>query len=101
MSTGCLVIASATPPVEEVVNSDNGVLVPFFDVDALADRVVEALAHPRRFKLHRARARATIVNNFDVRQVCLPKLLNLLGLERTREPIEPSDPVLVSSDQEV
>jgi glycosyltransferase involved in cell wall biosynthesis len=99
MSTGCLVIASATPPVEEVVNSDNGVLVPFFDVDQLADRVIEALAHPRRFKSLRARARATIVNNFGVRQVCLPKLLDLLGLETNKQPAEPSDPVPVSIDE--
>lgn len=96
MSTGCLVIASATPPVEEVVNSENGLLVPFFDVDQLADRVIEALTHPRRFKSLRAKARATIVKNFDVRQVCLPKLLNLLGLEPSERPAEASDPVPVS-----
>ena len=100
MSTGCLVIASATPPVEEVVNSDNGILVPFFDVDQLADRVIEALTHPRRFKSLRARARATIVNNFDVRQVCLPKLLNLLGLELTKQPLKLPIRSLVSSDEE-
>jgi glycosyltransferase involved in cell wall biosynthesis len=99
MSTGCLVIASATPPVEEVVNSDNGILVPFFDVDQLAGRVIEALTHPRRFKSLRANARATIVNNFDVRKVCLPKLLNLLGLELSKPPAEATDPVLVSIDE--
>jgi glycosyltransferase involved in cell wall biosynthesis len=99
MSTGCLVIASATPPVEEVVNSENGILVPFFDVDQLADRVIEALTHQRRFKALRSRARATIVDNFDVRQVCLPKLLDLLGLEMSGRPAEASDTRLVSSDE--
>ena len=101
MSTGCLVVASATPPVEEVVNSDNGILVPFFDVDQLADRVIEALTHPRRFMAHRARARATITKNFDVRQVCLPKLLDFLGLERNKPSMAESEPVLVSSAGEV
>jgi len=81
MSTGCLVIASATPPVEEVVNAENGILFPFFDADQLADRVVEALAHPRRFKSLRAQARATIVKRFDLRSVCLPRVFDLLGLE--------------------
>jgi glycosyltransferase involved in cell wall biosynthesis len=100
MSTGCLVIASATPPVEEVINSENGVLVPFFDVDQLADRVLEALRHPRRFISLRARARATMVEHFDVRQVCLPKLLDLLGLELSRRPAESSDPILVSNHEE-
>jgi glycosyltransferase involved in cell wall biosynthesis len=81
MSIGCLVIASATPPVEEVVNSGNGLLVPFFDFDQLAERVVEALAHPRRFTALRTQARATVVERFDVHNVCLPKMLAFLGLK--------------------
>jgi glycosyltransferase involved in cell wall biosynthesis len=99
MSTGCLVIASATPPVEEVVNSRNGILFPFFDTDQLADRVVEALTHPRRFKSLRAQARATIVDHFDVKRVCLPKLLDLLELELDNEAGESTDPVLVSDPE--
>jgi glycosyltransferase involved in cell wall biosynthesis len=95
MSTGCLVIASATPPVEEVVNARNGILVPFFDTDQLADRVIEALSHPRRFKPLRVRARATIVDQFDMKRVCLPKLLDLLGLEVGHQGI--NDPVLASN----
>ncbi len=101
MSTGCLVVASATPPVQEVVNSENGILVPFFDVEQLADRVVEALTHQRRFNSMRARARATIVNNYDVHKICLPKMLNFLGLELTEPPAEASTPALVSSDEDV
>jgi glycosyltransferase involved in cell wall biosynthesis len=97
MSTGCLVIASATPPVEEVVNSDNGILVPFFDFDQIAERVIETLTYPRRFRSLRARARATIVNNFDMRQVCLPKLLNLLKCEPSKQPDEAFDPVPVAN----
>jgi glycosyltransferase involved in cell wall biosynthesis len=99
MSTGCLVIASATPPVEEVINSENGILVPFFDVDQLADRVIEALAHPRRFKSLRACARATVVKNFDVRRVCLPQLLDFLGLEPSEKQANSAEPELVLSDE--
>ena len=101
MSTGCLVIASATPPVEEVINAENGILVPFFDVDQLADRVIEALAHPRRFKTFRARARATIVDNFDVRQVCLPRLFDFLGLDLTEQAAESPEPALALSNEDV
>jgi glycosyltransferase involved in cell wall biosynthesis len=100
MSTGCLVIASATPPVEEVVNSNNGILVPFFDVDQLADRVIEALAHPRRFKSLRAKARATIVSRYDMRQICLPQLLNHLGLEPSDPTPESANPALVTSHED-
>jgi glycosyltransferase involved in cell wall biosynthesis len=99
MSTGCLVIASATPPVEEVVNARNGILFPFFDTERLADCVIEALHHPRRFKPLRAQARATIVDQFDMRRVSLPKLLDLFGLEVGNQGI--SDPILVSNPERV
>jgi glycosyltransferase involved in cell wall biosynthesis len=101
MSTGCLVIASETPPVQEVLNSDNGILVPFFDFEQIADRVIEALAHPRRFKSIRAQARATVVNEYDMRRKCLPKMLDFLGVELTERSPEPDEPALVTSDGEV
>lgn len=101
MSTGCLVIASATAPVREIVNSENGILVPFFDVEQLAARTIEALAHPRRFKAQRAAARATVVENFDVRQVCLPKLLDYLGLELDTKRAHMPRRLLVPQGEEV
>jgi hypothetical protein len=39
----CLVIGSDTPPVREILNSENGLLTPFFDTEQLAARVIEAL----------------------------------------------------------
>jgi len=101
MSTGCLIIASATAPIQEVVNSDNGILVPFFDVEQLADRVIEALAYPRRFKSMRAQARAMAVKDFDLHRVCLPKMLDFLGFESNERDTKLDDPVLVSSDEEI
>jgi glycosyltransferase involved in cell wall biosynthesis len=38
MGAGCVVIGSNTDPVREVLNAKNGILVPFFDVDQLAER---------------------------------------------------------------
>ena len=47
MACGASVIASDTAPVREVITDGvNGVLVPFFDVPAIADRVSYALVHP-------------------------------------------------------
>jgi len=79
MSCGCVVIGSDTAPVREVVNGDNGVLVPFFDHEQLADKVIEALAQPRRFQSMRAAARRTAVEQFDLRTISLPQIMALLG----------------------
>jgi glycosyltransferase involved in cell wall biosynthesis len=78
MSAGCLVIGSDTAPVREVLNADNGVLVPFFDSDAIARTVVEALADRRRTGPLRARARRDVMERYDMRRICVPAALALI-----------------------
>ncbi|WP_158814052.1 glycosyltransferase [Methylocapsa sp. S129] len=78
MSTGCLVIGSDTEPVRDVIDGRNGILTPFFDNTALADRVVEALAHPGDFRGMRTRARQTALDRFDLQRVCLPQMLSFV-----------------------
>jgi len=75
MSAGCVVIGSDTAPVREVLNNENGLLVPFFDSQKLAERVVEALSRPRRFQAIRAQARRTILDHYDMARICLPKMM--------------------------
>ena len=75
MSAGCLVIGSDTAPVREVLNNENGQLVPFFDFKQLAERVIEALADPRRFQAIRTQARRTILDHYDLARICLPKMM--------------------------
>jgi glycosyltransferase involved in cell wall biosynthesis len=74
MSVGCLVIGSDTAPLHEVISERNGILVPFFDIERLADCIVDVLAHPDRFHHMRSAARQTIVQNYDLAQKCLPAL---------------------------
>jgi glycosyltransferase involved in cell wall biosynthesis len=50
-------------------------LFDFFDKDALANRVIEVLAEPYKVDSMRERARAAIVERFDLQRVCLPKWL--------------------------
>jgi glycosyltransferase involved in cell wall biosynthesis len=78
MSVGCMVIGSSTAPVQEVINEKNGLLVPFFDSGQLADRVIEVLTYPRRFDDIRARARQTILDQYDLTRICLPKMTSLI-----------------------
>ena len=75
MATGCLVIGSATAPVQEMLeDGKNGLLVDFFSPQAIAERVDEVFAHPDRMAQIRAKARQMIVENYDLNQL-LPKHL--------------------------
>jgi glycosyltransferase involved in cell wall biosynthesis len=79
MSAGCLVVGSATAPVQEVIEHEkNGLLVDFFDTDALARTVIDGLAHPASFAHLRKAARATAVARYDLATVCLPQQLQLI-----------------------
>lgn len=83
MSTGCVVIASDTDPVREVVRpNETAILVPFFAVDELAYRVIEALQMPVKFQDMRKAARRYVIENFDAAQICVPRLRRLLSTQR-------------------
>jgi len=74
MSAGTLVVASATPPVREVVaHGENGLLVDFFSPAALAEQIVAALDAPEDFAQLRREARRTIVERYDLQRICLPQ----------------------------
>lgn len=80
MSAGCVVVGSRTPPVEEVIkDGENGLLVDFFSSDEIADRVIQVLSDHRAFAALRDRARQTIVDNYDLHRICLPRQLQLLN----------------------
>jgi len=73
MSAGAVVVGSNTPPVADVItHGENGLLTDFFDVEALAQTVIGVLAEPQRLGRLREHARRTIVQGYDLRQVCLP-----------------------------
>ncbi|MEB3331364.1 MAG: glycosyltransferase [Synechococcaceae cyanobacterium] len=79
MACGALVIGSATPPVQDVIEHGvNGRLVDFFDSDALAASIAAVLADPAAQRPLRDAARAAVVQRFDLRRRCLPELLALI-----------------------
>lgn len=78
MASGCLVVASETPPVAEVIEAErNGLKVPFFDSAAITRRVVEALAGRADAEALRAEARRTVVERYDLRH-CLRAQIGLV-----------------------
>ena len=46
---------------------------------AIAEKVIAALAEPEAFSTIRRNARQTIVENYDLKRVCLPGQLRLLA----------------------
>jgi glycosyltransferase involved in cell wall biosynthesis len=79
MSTGCLIVASRTAPVEEVIeHGRNGLLVDFFDHQALAAAVADALERRAELQHLRDAARQTIIERYDMTQQCMPALLRFV-----------------------
>jgi glycosyltransferase involved in cell wall biosynthesis len=75
LSAGCLVVASRTAPVTEVIEDGvNGLLVDFFSPQEIADRVEEVLNHPTQMAPIRVKARETIQERYNLAQL-LPQHL--------------------------
>ena len=74
MSMEALVVASDVAPVREVItHGQNGLLVDFFDPEAIAAQVAEVLERPGDFADMRKAARSTAVGAYDFLTVCLPE----------------------------
>jgi len=85
MSAGCLIVGSRTQPVEEVItDGENGLLVDIFDPQQISQRVIDVLIDRLAFAAIRANARKTIVENYDLRSICLPAQLRLLKMAAQR-----------------
>ena len=79
MASGCLVVGSRTAPVEEVItHEENGFLVDFFDTEEIGAAVDLALARQSELKPLRQRARQSVVEQFDLKRVCLPAQLAMI-----------------------
>jgi glycosyltransferase involved in cell wall biosynthesis len=79
MSAGAHVIGSRTAPVQELITDGvNGTLVDFFDVPGWSAALTTALAEPQRFLPLRAAARQTIVQTYDLRSTCLPRMVDFV-----------------------
>jgi len=79
MSLGCVVVGSDTPPVAEVITDGvNGHLVDFFDIDTWVAKLTEVLSDPGAQTPIRLAARQHIIDSYDLRRVCLPKLLSFV-----------------------
>ena len=78
MSSGALIVASDTPPVLEVIDHEiNGLLVPFFDVEALVEQTNNVLDNQSEYQTLRENARRTILDHYDTADL-LPRYKTLI-----------------------
>ena len=79
MASGCCILASATPPVEEMIRSgDQGQLVDFFDTDALAQQADHLLQSQEQRKKLGENARRSILEGGYNLQNTLKQQMRLL-----------------------
>ena len=78
MSAGCLIVASKTQPVEEVItDGHNGLLVDFFDKKGLVEKLDFALENREKLENIKENARKTIVEKYDLKKL-LPRHIELI-----------------------
>lgn len=79
MACGAVVVGSDTPPVAEAItHGATGLLVPFFDAEAIAGAVSRILADPAGHAPLGAAARESVVARYDLATICLPGQLDLV-----------------------
>jgi glycosyltransferase involved in cell wall biosynthesis len=77
LACGATVLASATAPVQEMIeHGKNGLLADFFDVEGLATAAGKVLDAPQDFK-HLGRAGVAMIRERYSLEVCLPQMLAL------------------------
>lgn len=80
MSMGAVVVANDVEPVKEAItHQETGLLVDFFDSDALAKQVVDVLARPKDYAHIGQQARDHVVKTYDFLSVCLPQHLEQMN----------------------
>jgi glycosyltransferase involved in cell wall biosynthesis len=77
LACGCMVLASDTPPVREMIeDGKNGRLCGFYDVEGFADRAIEVLHDPGAFRPLGDEAVERIRRDYAI-EVTLPRLAHL------------------------
>jgi glycosyltransferase involved in cell wall biosynthesis len=77
LACGVTVLASSTPPVQEMVrDGENGLLMDFFDIDGMVERAEKVLNSPQEFK-HLGEAGVEMIRNHYSMDICLPRMLHL------------------------
>jgi glycosyltransferase involved in cell wall biosynthesis len=92
LACGCIVLASDTPPVREVICSGrNGLLRDFFDIDGFVTAALDVLDNPAQFAGLRIEA-ARRIQERHAMEVAVPRLLRFIEdtIGRRPAPVVPA-----------
>ncbi|MDD3436259.1 MAG: glycosyltransferase [Candidatus Gastranaerophilales bacterium] len=79
MSTGCCVVASNTPPVGEVIQDNyNGLLVDFFNINQIVEKIEYALDNQDKVLQIRNNARQTVLDKYELKKLVLQQISFLM-----------------------
>ncbi|MCZ2720971.1 glycosyltransferase family 4 protein [Marinomonas sp. 15G1-11] len=79
MSVGCVLVASSTTPVEEIITSGvDGLLVDFFDQNSLLKQVQDVVLNPEKYLDMRKSARKLMQEKYDLQRIILPKWIKFV-----------------------
>ncbi len=79
MACECVIVGSDTAPVRDAIEHDvNGLLVGFFDIEALSQTLIDVCRAPERYAHLGKAARATVLANYDREAKCQPQWLELV-----------------------
>ncbi|WP_417808727.1 glycosyltransferase [Thioclava sp.] len=79
MAAGCAVVASDTAPVRELIaDGETGRLVDFFDIAGWSEALIAGLSAPETYAPMREAARRHIVESYDLKTICLPRLIEFV-----------------------
>lgn len=101
MATECLLIASDTPPVKEVIeHGKNGLLVDFFSHDELIKQVHHALDHRDDMVAIRKAARQTVLDKYSLEKLLPYHKSLVLDLAKGELPPSTHDKIMALYDTE-
>jgi glycosyltransferase involved in cell wall biosynthesis len=79
MACGCAIVASDTAPLREaIIDRQTGLMVDFFSAEEVANKTIELLESPDLRATLGAQARAFAIEHYDLRRVCLPRMMEIL-----------------------
>jgi glycosyltransferase involved in cell wall biosynthesis len=79
MACEAVLVGSDTAPVRDVVrHGENGLLVDFFDTEALAQTLAQVCRDPQGHRALGEAARRTVVQDYDRAGTCMPAWMNLI-----------------------